>query len=486
MADIYKFNKFTGELDRTADLTETIAFNDLSDMPGGDISVGKVTYTSLDPAIPTPTLDLVLTAGDTSASNNLTLTNGTLTADTLTDETATLTGGALTALESIHMLDSKPIYQGVGNDYSQYFDGTNQNFDLTSGVFNFNTTIKLPNVSSSTTTTAALTIGDPDVHNGFGGRINMEGGIAMQKTTGDGYIYTFSVFDSTQGLLQRIYTSPGDNSNNYTRWYFDNYVKGSKTYFSTKTTAGDTTQAMYFSENYWILSDFDGSSAVYYDRTTNEFKLRRDNGKLIQGEGDDYSQYFDGTNQNFDLTSGDFVFTGGNVGIGISDPTEALTIGNAGKLQVNSAGDDKNIQIYHDDTNANIVAGSGALTLSSQYGTIAFKDSGTTGFSIRADLDSYDQVLFNAYDVTGNQIIITNSGNISSGHNHATQTDPTLFIHSDTDPDTNNTQWLSLAHDKTDGVIAVGTGSLVLPATIVVGSTTLTEQNVIDLLALLS
>ena len=37
-------------------------------------------------------------------------------------------------------------------------------------------------------------------------------------------------------------------------------------------------------------------------------KLTADNDKLYQGAGDDYSQYFDGTNQNFDLTSGDFVF----------------------------------------------------------------------------------------------------------------------------------------------------------------------------------
>ena len=100
----WSYNPFTNKLDKTlipAEVYEKIAFNDLSDMPGGDISVGKVTYTSLDPAIPTPTLDLVLTAGDTSASNNLTLTNGTLTADTLTDGTATLTGGELLDLATI-------------------------------------------------------------------------------------------------------------------------------------------------------------------------------------------------------------------------------------------------------------------------------------------------------------------------------------------------------------------------------------------------
>ena len=46
-----------------------------------------------------------------------------------------------------------------------------------------------------------------------------------------------------------------------------------------------------------------------------------DNIKITQGTGSDYSQYFDGTNQNFDLTSGDFKFNGGNVDLGEHDLT---------------------------------------------------------------------------------------------------------------------------------------------------------------------
>jgi len=134
MAPKYKFNAVTGNLDLVADLTETIAFNDLSDMPGGDISVGKVTYTSLDPAIPTPTLDLVLTAGDTSASNNLTLTNGTLTSNSLTDGTATLTGGVLSG---VAITDYVPYTGATGNvDIGvNDFSATNGDFsgDLTVG-----------------------------------------------------------------------------------------------------------------------------------------------------------------------------------------------------------------------------------------------------------------------------------------------------------------------------------------------------------------
>jgi len=48
------------------------------------------------------TLDEILTNGDTSASNNLTLTAGTLTANSITDGTATLTSGDITGLTGIN------------------------------------------------------------------------------------------------------------------------------------------------------------------------------------------------------------------------------------------------------------------------------------------------------------------------------------------------------------------------------------------------
>ena len=51
-----------------------------------------------------------------------------------------------------------------------------------------------------------------------------------------------------------------------------------------------------------------------------------DNVKSNYGNDNDFSQYFDGTNQNFDLTSGDFKFSGGNVGIGTASPGEKLEV----------------------------------------------------------------------------------------------------------------------------------------------------------------
>jgi hypothetical protein len=43
---------------------------------------------------------------------------------------------------------------------------------------------------------------------------------------------------------------------------------------------------------------------------------------------------------------------------------------------------------------------------------------------------------------------------------HGAQANPTIFIHSATDPNTDNTQWVSFTHDQTDGVITTGKGAL--------------------------
>ena len=47
---------------------------------------------------------------------------------------------------------------------------------------------------------------------------------------------------------------------------------------------------------------------------------------LKQGASSQYSQHFDGANQRFDLTTGNFVFNNGNVGIGTTNPTRKLDV----------------------------------------------------------------------------------------------------------------------------------------------------------------
>lgn len=65
---------------------------------------------------------------------------------------------------------------------------------------------------------------------------------------------------------------------------------------------------------------------------------------------------------------------------------------------------------------------------------------------------------------TAQSVILTTKALLIAGKNfdHAAQANPTLFVHSATDPDTANTQWLSLTHDQANGVIATGLGDIVL------------------------
>lgn len=62
---------------------------------------------------------------------------------------------------------------------------------------------------------------------------------------------------------------------------------------------------------------------------------------------------------------------------------------------------------------------------------------------------------------SGNNTIFTEAGNATKNHDHAAQTNPTIWGHSVTDPDTDNSQWWSLTHDQSNAVFDVGTGDFV-------------------------
>ena len=92
---------------------------------------------------------------------------------------------------------------------------------------------------------------------------------------------------------------------------------------------------------------------------------------------------------------------------------------------------------------------------------------GRSGHQIRLDpnatnavfiLDTFGTVKPAMLVPINNNFIVCST--VEKDYDHAAQTNPTLFIHSATDPDSNNTQWLSLTHDQTNGVITAGTGSI--------------------------
>lgn len=66
---------------------------------------------------------------------------------------------------------------------------------------------------------------------------------------------------------------------------------------------------------------------------------------------------------------------------------------------------------------------------------------------------------------TAKSIIFCPKSERNKDFDHAAQSNPTIFVHSATSPDTDNTQWISIAHDQTDGVIDCGTGTLNLGGT---------------------
>ena len=60
-------------------------------------------------------------------------------------------------------------------------------------------------------------------------------------------------------------------------------------------------------------------------------------------------------------------------------------------------------------------------------------------------------------------LIIGSTANWAKNYDHnPASTNPTLIIHSATNPDTDNTQYLSITHDQTNGVITTGKGDLIL------------------------
>lgn len=139
--------------------------------------------------------------------------------------------------------------------------------------------------------------------------------------------------------------------------------------------------------------------------------------------------------------------------------------------------DNDYIEMYHNQDDGYIKVGTGDINLDSADDIILDTSSGkflmkkegsfSTGFFTDFNKDEYR---ITTHDNVGNMYIFTNDNALSQDHDHAIQTNPTIFLHSDTEPDTDNTQWLGLYHNQTDAVVETGTGDLILtPLTSQVG-----------------
>ena len=128
-------------------------------------------------------------------------------------------------------------------------------------------------------------------------------------------------------------------------------------------------------------------------------------------------------------------------------------------------------QVLKSDGSGNLVASdvlSANATMAMVDGILAIK-SGVYYYSILApSTDDGLLITANNGDGKGNRnIIITDQANYTNDHDHdAFSPDPTLFLHSVTDPDSDNTEWMSFTHNQTNGVISTGKGSLILDANV--------------------
>lgn len=194
----------------------------------------------------------------------------------------------------------------------------------------------------------------------------------------------------------------------------------------------------------------------------------------------------------------------GNSGFNVHDPQHTLSVngttnlnGSVGirapnpdvTLAINQSADDSGIkisgyddmssdsyQVYIDNTGKTQTISTDRMVIQSDVqidyqinlaeGSVTYGVSpgGTEAYMIRPSGGaSKSQLLFTSADNVGNQFVYSNYANRDKDHDHSTQTDPTLYIHSDTDPDTNNTQYLSLSHDKNNAVFGLGAGSYIFP-----------------------
>ena len=108
---------------------------------------------------------------------------------------------------------------------------------------------------------------------------------------------------------------------------------------------------------------------------------------------------------------------------------------------------------------------SGAISIYGSYSsdTIDFGIVGTSeafgGF--RYSEDDALLLLAGKSGYGNHNILITSYANAGKDHDHASNsTNPSLFVHSATDPDSDNTQWCSLYHDQTDALFSSGYGKL--------------------------
>ena len=140
--------------------------------------------------------------------------------------------------------------------------------------------------------------------------------------------------------------------------------------------------------------------------------------------------------------------------LGFEAATDEFQIMSAGDLRIPTTGPE--LFLGNAVNAADVRVSGGSSTQEARVGLY----HGTTEWTVWHTKAGIVQSALLVADAAGNQVVVGNNAALGQNYDHGVATNPTLYVHSDTNPDTNNTQWGSLAHDQTDLVVSTGLGNV--------------------------
>ena len=176
-----------------------------------------------------------------------------------------------------------------------------------------------------------------------------------------------------------------------------------------------------------------------------------------------------------------FISTAGKVGIGLNTPTAGVHVGTGntshslasvndtfvtGKLEVDGVSYFDGY-VYHGDR---------TYMLDNVYSLWGTSGDATLEWDTA---QATENTLVMGLGTQSNSMIFINGADINSDYDHPAQTNPTLFIQANEDPDANNDRWLSMTHDNSSAVIDSGYGNITLDDTIKVGGDVQVADNLV-------
>lgn len=253
----------------------------------------------------------------------------------------------------------------------------------------FVTLVGHDNFLSATSPSVAVIVGSRNFKNATGNNLMAFGDLSGSDNTSGSTNYYFGSQAGRRNLTGSYNIGFGDsaltgvygNSHSYNHAFGHNSLRNITTgsynttlgyYSGDKLTSGSYNSFLgsYAGYNANQKTDAIYSTAIGYESYTDasyqmdlggtriqEILLgRSDNVKVYRGAGKDAVDYFDGTTWNFELSSGDFVFSGGNVGIGTTSPDEKLGVnGNVKASGALSLGTNTQSDLSSGDINASTI-----------------------------------------------------------------------------------------------------------------------------------